>query len=392
MKIGINASFTRKPDSGMGQVSINFLKKLIELNPESRIPNPEFFLYLEEDVNLDLPKNFHKRIFLPPYKRDDLIRKVWWEKYLLPKKIKKDGCDVLFSLYQSSTITKEAPHIMLVHDCIWKIFPNYLNNARKKKYYELIDKGIKKADKIMTISESSKKDIQKFYKIEDKKIALNPIDCDAIFKQKVSKENLQKISKKYNLEKDNYLFYVGGFDVRKNVEGLINAFGILWQERSQKENLPDLAIAGGFNPDLVPLVTDLPKEIAKAANKYGVPKDKIKLLGFVEQGDLPALYQGAEAFCFPSLYEGFGLPILEAFNSGCPVIASRNSSLGEIINKKNSFVAKNGDDKDLAETIWRCLKKRDERERKIDKAFQTAQKFSWDKFLDNFFLAVKDWQ
>jgi glycosyltransferase involved in cell wall biosynthesis len=390
MKIGINASFARKPDSGMGQVSINFLKKLVEASSKSLSSKFDFFLYLEEDIDLDLPENFHKRIFLPPYKRDDLIRKIWWEKKFLPKKVKKDGCDVLFSLYQSPTIIKGVPHIMLTHDCIWKIFPNYLNNFRKKKYYDLVEKGIKRADEIMTISENSKKDIQKFCKIENKKITVNPIDCDPVFKQKISRENIEKTLKKHDLKKGSYLFYVGGFDVRKNVEGLINAYGILWQKCSQKKDFPDLAIAGGFNPDLVPLVTNLPAEIAKAKNKYGVPGEKIKLLGFVEQGDLPALYRGAEAFCFPSLYEGFGLPILEAFNSGCPVIASRNSSLGEIVSKKNSFVAKNGDDKDLAENMQRCLKKRKEREKKVAKALQTAQKFSWDKFVDNFFLLTRN--
>ncbi|MDD5463969.1 MAG: hypothetical protein PHP62_02385, partial [Candidatus Moranbacteria bacterium] len=122
IKVGINASFLRKQNTGIGQVSINFLRKLIEV--ESRKlkvhkEEMEFVLYLEEDVEIELPEGFSKKVFLPVYKRDDLIRKIWWEKFSLPRKVKKDKCDVLLSLYQSTTSTqphKDFKHIMVVHD------------------------------------------------------------------------------------------------------------------------------------------------------------------------------------------------------------------------------------------------------------------------------------
>ncbi|KKU54973.1 MAG: hypothetical protein UX75_C0015G0034, partial [Candidatus Moranbacteria bacterium GW2011_GWE2_47_10] len=158
MKIGINASFLRKQNTGIGQVTTNFIKKLAEFqisNFKFQNQDVEFILYLEEDVDLELPDNFKQNVFLPKYKRDDLIRKVWWEKCLLPKKIKEDKCDVFLSLYQSPTVLSEKvvrKHLMLVHDIIPKFFPNYLDNLRKKIYWKLTERAIRKADKIISVS------------------------------------------------------------------------------------------------------------------------------------------------------------------------------------------------------------------------------------------------
>ncbi|MDZ7612148.1 MAG: glycosyltransferase family 1 protein [Candidatus Moranbacteria bacterium] len=402
MKIGINASFVRKPDAGMGRVSANFLQKLAETRVKSpslkrgkqklkvessnfQFPNKEveFFVYLEEDIDWDLPENFHKRVFQPPYHRDDLIRKIWWEKFLLPKKVKKDGCDVFLSLYQCPTVFKGVPHIMLVHDAIWKIFPNYINNSRKRLYYKKVEKAIGKADKVMTISESSKKDIQKFFGRKEKDIIVNPIDCDPVFKKSLDQETKEKVLNGFELESGGYIFYVGGFDTRKNVEGLLRAYGMLWRKYSGKMKIPKLAIAGKFNPGLVPLITDLPGEIEQVCQEFSAPKENFIQLGFVEQADLPTLYQEAKAFCFPSLYEGFGLPVLEAFNSGCPAVVSENSSLGEIANRQNAFIFENGSDEDLAEKLYECLKKDKKRKEKTEKARKDAEKYSWEGFVEN---------
>ncbi|HUD08627.1 MAG TPA: glycosyltransferase, partial [Candidatus Saccharimonadales bacterium] len=162
MRIGINASFLRKTDTGMGQVSRGFISELVKSYSDKN----EYFLYLEKDIDFKLPKNFHKRIFLPAWKRDDLIRKIWWEKFLLPKYVKRDQCDMFISLYQCPTfLPKNIRHKMLVHDLIPKIFPDYLDNSRKKFYFFLTQKAIQHADEVITVSEWSKKDIHKFLNI-----------------------------------------------------------------------------------------------------------------------------------------------------------------------------------------------------------------------------------
>ncbi len=335
-KIGIDASFLRKQDTGIGQVSINFLKKLIEVEIEKsktrKVKKVEFFLYLEKDVKLKLPKNtasstvkFHKRIFLPVYKRDDLIRKIWWEKYLLPRKVKQDGCEIFLSLYQSTTILpKKVKHLMIVHDIIPKFFPQYLNNWRKKLYQELVEDSIKKIDKIIAVSHRSEKDLIKHLGIDPKKITVSYIDVDEIYKKKVSQVDSKRILKKYKLEAG-YIYSGGGLEVRKNVEGVIRAYKILFDRYAKHEKIPKLVISGRLLPQLAPLVTDVEKLI----QELGL-KERIITLGYVPQADLPAIYNGASLFVYPSLYEGFGLPVLEAMNQGVPVITSKTSSLLEV--------------------------------------------------------------
>jgi glycosyltransferase involved in cell wall biosynthesis len=242
----------------------------------------------------------------------------------------------------------------------------------------------------MTISEHSKIDINRIYDIDKDKIMVNYIDCDPIFKQKVSEKEAEKVLKKHGLENRNYIFYIGGFDMRKNVNGLIRAFGMLWNGYKNKKDCPDLVLAGKFNPHLVPLVIDIKKEIKEVRKIYKIPENKLKELGFVDQADLPAIYQGARTFCFPSLYEGFGLPILEAFNCECPVVTSRNSSLKELANEKNAFIFDLESDKSMADKLREALEA-DGRviKKKTEQAKKFAKRFEWSKFTKKVLFELK---
>lgn len=384
MTIGINASFLRKLDTGIGQVTRNFLEKLRDLNDENDTNKIKFILYLEEDVDFDLQENFEKRIFLPKfYKRDDLIRKVIWEKNLLPREVEKDGCDVLFSMYQSATVLK-TKHIMLVHDAVWKVFPQYLNNSRKKIYARLVEKGIKKADEIITVSEHSKKDIEKYFNVSEEKITVNYIDCDEVFKNDLNTSH-DKILNQVSVssadgQNDSYIFYVGGFDKRKNVGKLIEAYGRLSKKYENISEMPDLVLAGKFHSHLVPLVTDIPKKIKGVCEKYGLPKEKIIQLGFAPQKDLPALYKNAKLFCYPSSYEGFGLPVLEAMNSGVPIVCGNNSSIPEVCSEDSAILTDTDNANEISEAMYDLLTSPELAQEKVKNAKEEAKKFSWEKF------------
>lgn len=382
MIIGINASFLRKPDSGTGQVTANFIRTLAEKIEKQKAvlsPDVKYILYLEENIDLDLPDNMEKQVFLPAYKRDDLIRKFIWEKFLLPKQVRDDGCDLFFSLYQSATILKGIKHIMLVHDTVWKIFPQYVNNLRKKIYYSFVDRAINKADHVLTVSHNSKEDIKKYYDVADKIITVNYIDCDQVYKNPVHNEEIEQVRRKYHLEKD-YIFYIGGFDTRKNVDRIIDAYGLLLKDLP---DAPDLVLAGMFHPQLVPLITDIPKKIQEVSHVSGVSISKIKNIGFVPQEDVPALYHGAKLFCYPSLYEGFGLPVVEAYNCDCPVITSNTSSLKEIADAGCAFVVDPGDTEAISNAMKQGLIDEAAREQIAAGGRERAQQFSWDSFTES---------
>ena len=374
LTIGINASFIRKPNTGIGQVSLNFLRELIKLKN-----NTDFILYLEEDLpkEIKLSKEFQKKIFLPFYKRDDLIRKIWWEKFMLPRKVKKDKCDILISLYQCPTIICGIKHLMVVHDIVPKLFPEYLNNARKELYQKLTERAIKKADKIIAISKRTEKDLIQHLGISGEKISVNYIDVDEIYKKEISNEQSAKVLKKYKL-KPGYIFAGGGYEVRKNAAGVIHAYKILY-ERNKKENfiyeLPKLAIYGKLIPQLAPLATDAEKLI----KELNLTK-QIKLLGMTAQKDMPALFSNASMFVYPSYYEGFGMPVLEAMNLGTPVIAGKTSSLPEV--GLDSILYCHPDDpEDIAMVMKNLLVKKHLRDDLFRRGLERAKIFSWEKFV-----------
>lgn len=368
MKIGINASFARKPGSGMGEVTLNYLRALGNKNK-----NDEFILYLEEELILDLPKNFTKKVLVPFYKRDDLIRKVIWEKFLLPKKVKEDGCETFISLYQCPTILpKSIKHTMVVHDIIPELLPEYVNNWRKKYYWHLTKQAIKKADKIIAVSQNTKDDLVKYFKIDKNKITVKYIDVDLIYKKEVTDFDSDAALKKYELT-PGYIYVGGGLDKRKNIDTLIYAYKLLLDKN---KNIPDLVISGKLMPQLAPLIID----VERMVKELGL-EEKVKVLGFVPQENLPALYKNASLFVYPSLYEGFGMPLLEAMNVGVAVATSNNSSLDEIVGD-SAVLFDPKSKEDMAEKIEEILNNKELREVNIIKAKERTGNFSWEKFID----------
>lgn len=383
IKIGINASFLRKPYTGIGQVTENFLKKLASYGKEF-----DFVLYLEEELprDLKLPKNFKTRVFLPVWKRDDLVRKIWWEKYSLPTRLQEDDCQILISLYQCPTIIKKEGirHIMVVHDIIPKIFPEYLDDVRKLFYWRLTEKGIRQASKIIAVSKHTEKDLINYLNVGGQKITTNYIAADEIFANRSEKDNA-RVLKKYKL-KPGYILAGGGYEKRKNVAGVIRAYADLL-ERNKKEgflnDFPKLVIYGKILPSFLPLATDA----GKILRELNLTK-QVKLLDLVAQKDLPALYASAKCFVYPSFYEGFGLQVLEAMKSGVPVIAARNSAMPEV--GLDSVLYCHPDDmEDLAMVMKNLLTKEFLQNELTRRGIERSKIFSWDKFTEKIINILK---
>ncbi len=376
MYIGINASFLRKPYTGIGQVTTHVLNEIArKAKGDKSMKNHKFFVYLEEDYDIDLPKNFYKRTFLPRfYKRDDLFRKLLWEKIWLPRRAHRDGCDVLLSLYQSATVIKytDMKHVMIVHDVIPHIFPEYLGNWRKKLYWEQIEKGMYSSNKIIAVSQHTKIDLQKKLNIKEAKIIINKISVDPIFQKEYREADVKKVLQKYHLQKG-YIYSGGGLEMRKNVESTIKAYKKLTQN---DDKVPELVISGKLMPELSPMITD----VEKLVDELGL-KDKVKILGFVPQEDLPALYAGAKLFVFPSKYEGFGMPVLEAMNMGTPVLTAKNSSLEEVGGDAVEYVESEDVD-ELSEKLEQLLQDEKRLSQMSAQGKERAKEFSWKKFVD----------
>ena len=401
MNIGINASFLRKPGTGIGQVAVNFLQQLTgyyvsgstyQGNAQYTIPDTRYILYTEEPINFPLPSNFEVKSFLPRWwKRDDLVRKILWEKQVA-REAEKDGCDVFLSLYQSSTvfpashITHHASsvkkHTMVVHDIIPRLFPEYRGNMRQALYWQRVERGILMADHIVAISEHTKSDLVRELDIPAEKITVASLDVAPRFSRAISPETVADVLKKYDL-RSGYIYHGGGLEVRKNAETLLRAYALLCAKKQEsgirnQENtvLPPLVISGKIFPTTNRLATDVAGLIRELHLE-----EHVKLLGFVPDEDLPALYKGALFFVYPSLYEGFGLPVLEALRMGVPVLASNTSSLQEIGGEAALYVDPKNI-KEMALQMERLLADRMLCESLIARSASQAVQFSWSSFVE----------
>ncbi|MBP9728386.1 MAG: glycosyltransferase family 4 protein [Candidatus Moranbacteria bacterium] len=322
MRIGINASFLRKPGTGIGQVTFNFLEKL----KESSINNEQstFVLYTEEPVAMELPENFTVRTFLPFWKRDDLVRKWLWEKKVVTE-AKKDRCDAFVSLYQATTVFPETfQHTMVAHDIIPRLFSAYQGNRRQKWYWKGVERALLRASRLVAVSEATKNDLVEFG-IPRERVTVAYPDTAPIFLVKPTTEVSQQVLRKYGLE-PGYMYHGGGLEIRKNGERLLRAYKVVL-EKSVTSGLvvPPLVISGRIFSAHNPLATP----VQSIVDELGL-KEQVRLLDFVPEADLPVLYEQALFFIYPSLYEGFGLPVLEALRMGTPVVTSDVASLPEV--------------------------------------------------------------
>lgn len=353
----------------MGQYLINLLKVLLEIDKKN-----EHVLYgenLKEEIlySTGLLRRPVKTGLLamtslpvPFYTRDDLIRKTLWEKFVFPNAVKKDKPDLVWSPYFSVSKIDGINHVMTIHDVIYRIFPQYIPNWRWKFYYNLAESAARKADQVITISQCSKNDIVKFLEIKEEKIKTIYLGRPVL-----EKENQAGLNK-YSI-KNKYIFYIGGFDYRKNVVKLIDSYKIFCESN---DNI-DLVIAGKLPKQPNPIALDVEKKV----KELGL-QDKVRFIGYVADENLPELYKNAAVFVFPTLYEGFGLPVLEAMTYGCPVITSNNSSIIEITSEA-ALLVNPYNSEDIAKAIEKVLSDEKLRQAMIQKGIENAQRFSWEK-------------
>ena len=382
MRIGIDASFLRKPGTGIGQVTLNFLQTLKSFPSDGT----EYVIYTENGYDRSsYPEHFQFRNFLPAlWRRDDLIRKMLWERRVM-KEAAKDGCDAFLSLYQSSSRTpKGMHHVMVVHDIIPALFPEYQGNMRQKCSWKMIERGIRTAARIVAVSDSTRHDLI-VSGIDPEKIVVASPSCSTLFDAEPDAMENSRVLKKYGLV-PGYFYHGGGLEVRKNTGRLLSAYaGLLEKEKSGtlSAKLPPLVISGKIFSESNPLATPVKKLVRELQLE-----EKVALLDFVPEQDLPALYKNALCFVYPSLYEGFGVPVLEALRMGVPVLTSDNSSLPEVAGDAALYVDA-GHAESIASGMERMLTDEELRKDLVAKGERQAEKFSWKSFVTTIIETLK---
>lgn len=274
----------------------------------------------------------------------------------------------IFSPISPIVYASKLKTFAFVHDLIPIKFPQFCNAKFAKKYKQWIEHL--KADKIFVISESTKKDLLEFRKdILADRVEVVYLGADAKFKPIVDDKIIAEIKQKYGIGNKRYILAVSELSERKNFVHLLRAFAKLIKD-TKDEGLY-LVLLGPKRAGF--------KAVDEEIEKLSI-KDKIIQTGFVVDEDMPILYSGAEVFVYPSLYEGFGLPILEAMQCGTAVICADNSSLPEVGGDAVLYIDGKDVDK-TAEILKKVCKDGELRLQLSKKSVKHAESFSWNKFV-----------
>lgn len=360
--------------TGIGQVTFNFLRELVQLPEVNAL---QFILYTEglTELPFDIPKNFRVKPFLPWWKRDDVLRQWLWERQLA-QQATQDGCDVFLNLYQAATIFSNARtirHVMLVHDLIPQFFPEYLAKWSSRLHYRAILRAIRRAHSLITPSLATQRDIVTALALTETPIEVVPLGVAEQFLRRLTPAALEQTLARYQLS-PGYLYHGGGLEIRKNTQRIIEAYGLLVEKRTP--HLPPLVISGRIYAPSNPLATP----VMALIRRFGLER-QVQLLGPVPDADLPVLYQGARCFLYASRSEGFGLPVLEAYASGTPVLTTAAGALAELIDDKLArVVSTEGTAEEYAEALLALLAEPVNRQQISEYGRAKAASYTWRNF------------
>jgi glycosyltransferase involved in cell wall biosynthesis len=358
MKIGIDARMYSSGFTGIGRYTFELIRNLAKLDQEN-----EFVIFLNspEFENFRPPaSNFRKvKVNASHYS----LR----EQTAFLRILNKEKLDLVHFTHFNSPLLYRGKYVTTIHDLTLSFFPGKKMNdwLHRAAYNLVLKKGVKKAAKIVAVSANTKKDLIELLKTPGEKIEVVWNGVGREFTPTVSTELSRKqLEKDFDIKKS-YLLYTGVWRDHKNILGMLEAVAQLARDTSFDG---ELIITGKANPVYAP-------EIFSKVKALGLEKTVV-FTGLVSDEDLRKLYQNARVFVFPSFYEGFGLPPLEAMSCGIPVVASNSSSIPEVCGGAAEFFdPKNISE--MSEKIWKVWNDESVRKRLIERGEKRVMDFSW---------------
>ena len=365
VKVGIDGR-SLKRQVGLGKFTYHLIHALAKIDSRN-----EYIIYLDlpqAAEKLPQVKNFHWKVLTPS-------NYFIWEQICLPLQAAKDGLDLLHSPANTAPLclSKKIKLIITVHDVMFLLpfsvlpkSPSVYQNIGRFYRKIIVTAAARKAGIVATDSHYSAKDIIRYLKINKNKIKVVYLGSDQMAEQLQSRPSDNETLEKYKIHKP-YLLALGGTDPRKNTEKVIQSFQKLNREERQKYQLVIVGIDRHRNSNFSELVKDFQLE------------DRIVFTGFVGESELATLYRQAYLFIYSSLYEGFGLPVLEAMSTGKPVVASKTTSIPEVGGRAVLYVNPESAD-EIACGIQKILNDSpDAYQNRVDLGLQQAAQFSWEK-------------
>jgi glycosyltransferase involved in cell wall biosynthesis len=364
MRIGIDIRNIGKQRTGDETVFLNLVKNLAEIDNKNEyqlftdITDSAAIRHIEGKLGIENRNNF-QIISLKA------ANKFIWNVWTLPNYLRKNPVDIYHTQYiLPFRISKKIKLITLIHDISFNFYPSLIKWTDLFFLKILIPLSLKRADKILAVSEFTKKEIADYYSINPEKIVVVPNSGGEDSVVEISQEELNAIREKYHLP-GKFILYLGTMQPRKNLPVLLEA---LLKLKSTDWKLVLAGKRNAYNQD--------PK-IDLFIRKFSLEKEVI-FPGFISEEEKTALFKLARVFCFPSLYEGFGIPVLEAMRMGTPAVVSDIPSHHEVADTAVLFFSPQDAD-DLRVKIVKIDENADLREQLIQDSKAKAQIFSWKK-------------
>lgn len=369
MKIGIDCRIFSSKFTGIGRYTNELVSHYIKLNNGSKTPN-EIVLFFNNPEFREFKEVKNVRKVLVNARHYSLS-----EQFKFLRILNKEKLDIVHFPHFNLPIFYNRPYIVTIHDLTLSLFPGHKMTKwfHRLAYNIVIRMATKKAKKIIAVSNNTKNDLVKMLKVPEEKVSVlyNGIGPEFTFTEE--SKTFEKTLKKYGINKE-FLLYTGVWRDHKNLPRLIKAFELV----RNKHNI-DLKLVITGKPD--PYYPEVKNEV----KRLGLT-DEVIFPGLVDEKELIHLYNAALFYVFPSLYEGFGMPPLEAMKCGAPVLASNTSSIPEICGDGNAIFFDPNNEEEIAEKIKNLFEDTTLQADLIEKGMIHADEFSWED------TAKKTWE
>lgn len=373
MKIILDLTIITRKDkiTGIERVALESVKNLLKKNY-----NHTYFILCSKngknfvENELDNFTYCVNKIYSSPFKNRILTDQIW-----LPILINKVNPDYVYYTTLGIPLINQFPFTMIIHDAVAWALPGSISKGMNFYYKPLLQHAIKskKLDKIMTVSYFSKSEIEKYLKVPSSKIFVNYLGIsDTFVNFSFNKSISIKVLQKYNIN-SKYIISLGTLEPRKNLNNLLKSFLILKTKYNYQGKLVLVGRKGWIGEFYVD------EKI----------KNDLIVTGFVSEEDLPYLIKLSEVYVFPSYYEGFGLPLIEAMSLGVPVISSNRTSLPEIGGDACTYFNPS-DCSSIAQVILQVLNDKDKKKNMKKKSIERAKLFTWEKHADKLLKILGD--
>jgi glycosyltransferase involved in cell wall biosynthesis len=370
MRIGINALFLQKPATGMGQHLFHLVEGMDALEDKDNqyvLLSPRFRRAYTVRAP-QLSDRFREVEVVSALARlGENAEKLWWEQIGIVRAGLHEKIDLLHCPYWANPLWSPWPTVVTIHDVIQFVLPEYAWRKISRFYFSLVSRAARRASAIIAVSECSKRDIVKLLGLPAERIHVIGNAVDEGFHPVRDAWLLANVRERYGIG-PRFILYFGGFDLRKNVPRLIEAYARL--PHSVRDEY-QLVLAGRYQRLGHPLFPD-PR---LTVQQFGL-NGRVIFTGQIREQDKAPLYSAATLFTFPSLYEGFGIPVLEAMACGTPVLTSDISALPEVAADAGVLVNPY-DVAAICEGMATLLEDQKRREDLSRRGLERARRFTW---------------